>query len=302
MSKPLVSVVTSSYNQGRFLEETICSVLEQDYEPLEYIVVDDGSSDDSVEIIRRYADRLASWEVQENRGQAAALNRGFEHARGGLLGFVSSDDTLLPGAISRLALEFARDPGLLLAYGGADYMDEESRRVGSVPSLEWDLARFARTGIQPIPQPASLWSRRAWELAGPFDERSWALFDTELYLRIGAAGRVQRVPETIATFRLHPESKQLSRLGTMAEECLRFADGFFASPELPAALAPYARSGRASFYRRAALAFYAEGATGKARPLFLRSLALSPRGLTRGQLQRLVRTLVPERIVRRRRS
>jgi glycosyltransferase involved in cell wall biosynthesis len=302
MSKPLVSIVTTSYNQGRFLEETIRSVLEQDYEPLEYIVVDDGSSDDSVEIIRRHADRLASWEVQENRGQAAALNRAFEHARGDLLGFVSSDDTLLPGAIARLALEFERDPDLLLAYGGASYTDEDSRPVGSVPSREWDLARFARTGIQPIPQPASLWSRRAWELSGPFDERSWALFDTELYLRIGVAGRVRRVPETIATFRLHPESKQLSRLAKMAEECIRFADEFFGSSELPSALAPYARSGRASFYRRAALALYAEGATGKARSLFLRSLALSPRGITRSQLQRLSRTLVSERIVRRRRS
>jgi glycosyltransferase involved in cell wall biosynthesis len=302
VSRPLVSIVTTSYNQGRFLEETILSVLEQDYEPLEYLVIDDGSTDDSVEIIRRYADRLAWSDVQANRGQAAALNRAFEHARGELLGFVSSDDTLLPGAVSRLAAEFERDPGLLLAYGGADYADESSRRVGPVPALDWDLARFARTGIQPIPQPASLWSRRAWELAGPFDERSWALFDTELYLRIGAAGRVRWVPETIATFRLHPESKQLSRLGKMAEECIRFADEFFGSADLPALLAPYARSGRASFYRRAALALYAEGATGKARALFLRSLALSPRGITRGQLQRLSRTLIPERIVRRRRG
>ena len=277
-------------------------MLEQDYEPLEYIVVDDGSSDDSVEIIRRYADRLASWEVQENRGQAAALNRGFEHARGDLLGFVSSDDTLLPGALSRLAVEFEHDPDLLLVYGGADYTDEESRRVGSVPSLEWDLARFARTGIQPIPQPASLWSRRAWELGGPFDERSWALFDTELYLRIGVAGRVRRVPETVATFRLHPESKQLSRLGKMAEECIRFADEFFGSRQLPEGLQSYARSGRASFYRRAALALYADGEIAKARALFLRSLVVSPRTVTGTQLRRLAKTLVPEPIVRRRRS
>jgi glycosyltransferase involved in cell wall biosynthesis len=302
MSRPLVSIVTTSYNQAAFLEETLRSVLGQDYESLEYLVIDDGSSDGSVEIVRRHADQLAWWDVQANRGQAAALNRGFGRARGDLLGFVSSDDTLLPGAVSRLAEEFERDPDVLLAYGGADYVDERSRRVAPVPSPEWDLARFARTGIQPIPQPASLWSRRAWELAGSFDEESWALFDTELYLRIGAAGRVVRVPETIATFRLHPESKQLSRHSRMAEECVRFADEFFGSDRLPAPLRPYARSGRASFYRRGALALYAQGEIARARKLFLRSLVLSPRTATRAQLRRLVRTLVPEPIARRRRA
>lgn len=302
MSRPLVSIVTTSYDQAAYLEETLRSVLEQDYEPLEYLVIDDGSTDGSPEIVRRYADRLAWHELGENRGQATALNRAFEHARGDLLGFVSSDDTLLPGAVARLAAEFERNSELLLAYGGADYVDAEGRRLGPVPSLDWDLARFARTGIQPVPQPASLWSRRAWELAGPFEERSWALFDTELYLRIGAAGHVVRVPETLAAFRLHPESKQLSRRVRMAEECVRFADEFYGGPALPAPLRPYARAGRGAFYRRAALGFYAAGEIARARRLFLRSLALSPRGVQRKQAARLVRTLVPERLVRRRRA
>jgi glycosyltransferase involved in cell wall biosynthesis len=302
MTRLGVSIVTTSYNQAAFLEETIRSVLAQDYESLEYLVIDDGSTDGSDEIVRRHADRLAWWHLQENRGQAAALNRAFEHARGDLLGFVSSDDTLLPGAISRLVQEFERDPDALLVYGGADYMDEASSRVGTVPSPDWDLARFARTGIQPIPQPASLWRRRAWELAGPFEERSWALFDTEFFLRIGAAGRVVHVPESLATFRLHPDSKQLSRHARMAEECVRFADEFFGSDRLPAPLRPYARAGRASFYRRGALALYAQGEIARARTLFLRSLVLSPRTATRAQLRRLVRTLVPEPIVRRRRA
>src|SRR5207237_1194192 len=95
--RPLVSIVTPSYNQARFLGETIRSVLDQDYPAVEYIVVDDGSSDDSVEIIRRYEDRLAWWTAQPNAGQVAAINRGFEHATGKLMGFLNSDDTLLPG-------------------------------------------------------------------------------------------------------------------------------------------------------------------------------------------------------------
>ena len=102
MTRPLVSIVTPSFNQAAFLEETIRSVLEQDYEPIEYLVVYDGSTDSSPEIVERYADRLAWWTRQENAGQVAALNRGFERATGEYMGYLNSDDTLLPGAVSQL--------------------------------------------------------------------------------------------------------------------------------------------------------------------------------------------------------
>ena len=288
----LVSIVTTSYNQAQFLEETVRSVLEQDYEPLEYIVVDDGSTDGSAAIAERYTERLTLI-TQENRGQAAALNRGFERARGDLLGFVSSDDALLPGAIARLAAEFALRADLLLAYGSAILVDDRSQRIGEQPALPWDLAEMASTGRQAVPQPASLWSRRAWELAGPFDERSWALFDTEFFLRLAAAGPAVRIDEPVARIRIHSAAKGLSRHEQMAEECRRFADGFFGSPELPKALRPYARAGRANLYRRAALAHQAAGEHRAARRLFLRSLALTPRGMSQKQLKRLVGTLLP---------
>jgi hypothetical protein len=149
--------------------------------------------------------------------------------------------------------------------------------------------------VHTVHQPASFWTRRAWELAGPFDERSWGLFDVELGLRVAAAGRGLHLHEPLATFRLHPESKQMSRHVRMAEECLRFARDFFESPDLPEPLRPHARAARATLHRRAALNFDAAGERGRARQAFLRSLALSPRGMTRKQGRRLVRTLVPER-------
>ena len=301
MSKPLVSIVTPSYNQAAFLDETIRSVLEQEYEPLEYLVIDDGSTDASAEVIQRYADRLAWWAVQENAGQAATVNRGFARARGSILGFLSSDDLLLPGAVSKLVAALETDSGAVLAYGDAVYIDERSERTGVVPALDWDPAQYARTGRQPIPQPASLFTRRGWESAGPLNERAWALFDSELYLRLGTAGRMVRIHDQVAAFRLHPESKQLSRRERMGAECVRFADEFFGSDALPAALRPYARSARATFYRRGALSWYAAGDIPQARRLFLRSLVLSPRGMDRKQLTRLVRTLAPARVVRRRR-
>src|ERR671937_176454 len=111
---PIVSIVTTSYNQASYLEETLLSVLEQDYPRIEYVVVDDGSTDESVDVIRRYEHRLAWWTTQVNAGQAAALNRGFARATGSILAFLSSDDTLLPGAVSRVVAALARDPELLL--------------------------------------------------------------------------------------------------------------------------------------------------------------------------------------------
>jgi glycosyltransferase involved in cell wall biosynthesis len=295
VSRPLVSVVTTSYNQAAFLEETIESVLSQDYEPLEYLVVDDGSTDGSIDVIRRYEDRLTWWAAQENAGQAAALNRGFARATGAVLSFLSSDDTLLPGTVSRVVHAFEAEPDLLMVYGDVLITDERSNVVEHQTSGEWRLPAMART-VYTVHQPASFFTRRAWELAGPFDERSWGLFDVEFGLRLAAVGEARHLHEPLATFRLHAESKQLSRHARMAEECLRFAHDFFESPDLPEPLRPYARAARATLHRRAALNYLAAGEHARARRAFLRSLVLTPRGLTRKQGKRLARTLVPGRL------
>jgi glycosyltransferase involved in cell wall biosynthesis len=298
MTRPLVSIVTTSYEHAPYLEETLRSVLEQDYPRIEYLVVDDGSTDASPEIVRRYADRLAWWACQENEGQVAALNRAFSHATGDLLGFVNSDDTLLPGAISQVAEAFAREPDLVAVYGDVYLTNERSERLEYGVAGPWDMARMAKTVYTPH-QPSTFWSRRAWEAAGPFNERAWALFDVEFNLRAGLLGEVRYLRVPLATFRLHPESKSLSRHRRMAEECLRFSKEFFESPDLPPQLRPYARAARATLYRRAALHHQADGDLAQARRLFLGSLVLSRYGLTTKQLRRLARTLVPERVVRR---
>jgi glycosyltransferase involved in cell wall biosynthesis len=300
MTRPLVSIVTPSYNQASYLEETLRSVLEQDYPRIEYLVVDDGSTDGSLEILERYADRV-SLTVQENRGQARTLNEAFARTSGAFLGALSSDDTLLPGTVSRIVASFEREPELLLVYGDALQTDEESRRAGYIEALAWDVARMARTGRQAPPQPSAFWSRRAWELAGPFNEHAWALFDTEFFLRLGTVGQARRLRQPLATVRLHPGSKTMSQHRRMGAECVRFADEFFGDG-VPEALAPFARAGQAAFYRRAALSLYAAGDAAAARRLFLRSLIRSPRGLTRKQLSRLARAFVPGPILRRRRA
>jgi glycosyltransferase involved in cell wall biosynthesis len=301
VTRPLVSIVTPSYNQAEFLEETIRSVLDQDYSPLEYVIVDDGSSDGSVDVIRRYADRLAWWTQQENAGQPAALNRGFAHTTGALLGFVNSDDTLLPGSVSTFVEAFGDDGDLLLVYGDA-ITRQDGREIGTLRARDWDPPAMVRTGANPVPQQAAMWRREAWELAGPFDERSFFFFEYEFLVRLSSHGTAKRLGRPLATFRLHGRSKTVEPSRAKGEDAARLAESFFTSSRLPANLQRFARRGRASYHLRAASVFYQAGHIGRARREFVHALLASPLAYSRLHLLLFLKSLVPEAVVRRRRA
>ena len=300
MADPLVSIVTPSYNQAAFLEETIRSVLDQDYPRIEYVIVDDGSTDESVEIIERHADRLAWWTRQENAGQAAALNHGFARTRGDLLAFLNSDDTLLPGAVTALVEAFGEDAELLLVYGDARTR-QDGREIGMLRAREWDPRELVRTGTNPVPQQASMWRREAWERAGPFDESSFFFFEYEFLVRLSVHGRAKRLERPLATFRLHPTSKTVEPSVAKAEDAIRVAETFLAGPSFPPELKRYAPRGRASFHLRAAFVYYQAAHIARARRQFLRALLLAPLAFSRLHLLLFAKSLVPERVVRRRR-
>jgi len=297
---PLVSIVTPSYNQAEYLEETICSVLEQDYPRIEYVVVDDGSTDHSVEIIRRHAGRLAWWTQQENAGQAAALNRGFAQTRGGLLAFLNSDDTLLPGAVTALVEAFGEDRDLLLVYGDA-LTRQDGREIGTLRARDWDPRELVRSGVNPVPQQASMWRREAWDRAGPFDESSFFFFEYEFLVRLSVLGRARRLERPLATFRLHPASKTVEPSVAKAEDAVRLAESFFRGARFPPQLQRHARRGRASFHLRAAFVYYQAAHIGRARRQFLRAFVLAPLAFSGLHLLLFAKSLVPERVVRRRR-
>jgi glycosyltransferase involved in cell wall biosynthesis len=300
--RPLVSIVTPSYNQAQFLEETIRSVLEQDYPALEYVIVDDGSTDESPEIIARYADRLAWWTRQENAGQSAALNRGFERTSGRLLGFLSGDDTLLPGAIRRLVEAFEDDPGLVLAYGDGFYTDERSERIGYAHSRDWDTPWVLRTAKNPVVQPSALWTRSGWEKAGPFDEGSDYYLDVELFLRLSIHGRVRRIGEPLATTRLHPHALSVAGTVRKARDAGRFADVVLRSPDWPAELRPYTRRARAAMLLRSGMNYYAALDLRLARRQLLRALLAHPAVVSRRWAALLGKSLLPLGVVRRLRA
>jgi glycosyltransferase involved in cell wall biosynthesis len=275
------------------------SVLEQDYEPIEYVVVDDGSTDGSVEIVERYADRLAWWAAQENRGQVPAINLGFAHTTGEYMAYLNSDDTLLPGAVSRMVAELESDPSLLLVYGDAQYSDERSHVTGHLPSREFDVAAMVRAADNHVVQPSTMWRRAAWERYGPFDERGWYFFDFEFFLQFPPE-RVRRIPQPLSTYRIHSEAKSTGASPSrLAADHARLADTIFASDRLAESARPFAREGRSNAYLLGAEFAYEGLDLGRARRYALRGLRLHPRNATPRWLSLAAKSLLPRPVVAR---
>ncbi len=203
---PRVSIVTPSYNQGHFLPETIRSVLSQDYPNLEYIIVDGGSTDSSVEIIHQYADKLAWWVSERDQGHADALNKGFAHATGDIFAWLNSDDTYQPGAI-HLAVDYLlAHPAVSMVYADANLIDERGQYLGKFPSRPTDYARML-DGYVHIPQATTFFWQRLWEQVGPLDLTLKYSFDYDLWVRLAKIAPVAYVSQVWANFRLHEAGK-----------------------------------------------------------------------------------------------
>lgn len=204
---PKMSIVTPSYNQGHFLEETILSVLNQGYPELEYILVDGGSSDGSVDIIEKYAQQLAYWVSEPDNGQSHAINKGFRRATGDILAWLNSDDLYLPGALQTVGRFLAEHPEVDMIYGDQVDIDEMGRVFRATRSLNFSkLGLLSRAAS--IPQPTFFMRRHVYEQVGGLDETLDWCMDYEYVLRIAFAGhRIVRIPQNLAKFRYHGTSK-----------------------------------------------------------------------------------------------
>jgi glycosyltransferase involved in cell wall biosynthesis len=209
MDLPLVSIVTPSYNQARYLESTIRSVLEQEYPNIEYILVDGGSTDGSVDIIQHYANRLAWWVSEKDLGQTDAINKGFTHAKGDILAWLNSDDTYEHQAVAEAVAFLRNHPEVGLVYGDAAFITASGRVIGRFPAAQTDYRRLRR-GYVHIPQQSSFWRADLWKKVGPLDPSFYFAMDYDLWVRLAAHAPLQYLPRLWANFRLHQQGKTIA--------------------------------------------------------------------------------------------
>ena len=207
---PRVSIVTSSYNQGRFIEETIRSVLLQGYPNLEYIIMDGGSTDNSLEIIKKYEPWLSYWVSEPDRGQSDAINEGFGKSTGEVMAWLNSDDIYVRGTIPFITDYFRSDPQYELLYGEAWYIDENSYRVEPCRNIRRQFEKRYMLNRDPIVQPTAFWRRSLWVNVGQLDlGLTWG-FDWDFFIRAYLNTEPHYIPQFFANYRLHGHMKTKS--------------------------------------------------------------------------------------------
>lgn len=204
----LVSIVTPSYNQAPYIEETIRSVLSQDYPQIEYTIVDGGSTDGSLDVIKKYEDKLAWWVSEKDSGQTDAINKGFARANGDILAWINSDDTYEPGAVTAAAKYLQEHPEVGMVYGDCNFINESGEVIGKFNSAQTNY-QLLRRGYAHIPQQTMFFRAKLWKQVGPLDPSFYFAMDYDLWTRIAARTEIKYIPETWANFRLHSSGKTI---------------------------------------------------------------------------------------------
>jgi len=228
-SPPLVSIITPSFNQARYIDATIRSVVSQDYPRIEYMIVDGGSTDGSVDIIKSYAKHLESdsllsdyqkqasglqnhgiawWVSERDKGQTDAINKGFARAKGEILAWINSDDTYEPGAVSAAVKVLQEHPEVGMVYGDCNFINESGRVIGKFGAAQTSY-RLLRQGYAHIPQQTMFFRADLWKQVGPLDSSFYFAMDYDLWTRIAARTEIKYTPQTWANFRLHTSGKTI---------------------------------------------------------------------------------------------
>ena len=218
-NRPVVSIVTPSYNQGRFLEETLLSVQRQDYPWIEHIVVDGGSTDGSLDVIRRHEKHLARWASERDHGQSDAIRKGFALATGEVFAWLNADDLLIPSAVSVAVRELTRDPALSVVYGDRLEIDAKGNVLAAVQLPAHRNAMFRRHFS--IPQETAFFRRAHYEAVGGVRAELQFAMDFDLWVRLSTAGPMRHVPLFLGCYRRHDRSKSVKLDAGSAEHPYR---------------------------------------------------------------------------------
>ena len=214
---PKISIVTPSFNQAAFLDDTIRSVFAQGYPSLEYIVMDGGSTDGSVEIIRRWEDNLSFWQSRSDEGQSDALRRGFSRTSGDILGWLNSDDTLEPGVLNLVGEYFSSHPDVDIVYGNVNLVAADGHRLYTAyPVLDLRILIYENRFV---PQQAMFWRKELYERVGGINPELRFAMDYELAVKFLLAGaRVAKIPRVLASYRFHRDAKSSTIRDVMISE------------------------------------------------------------------------------------
>jgi len=205
---PKISIITPSFNQGKFIEETIRSVLLQNYPNLEYILIDGGSTDDTLEIVDKYKRWISYFQTGPDSGQADAIARGFEKATGEILAWINSDDRYQPNALLRVAKFFDEYNDCVFGNGDVNYIDEGGRLISRIYAIKPNPFITSNIGVHGWPQPGCFWRKSTYEMVGGIDRNLQFCMDRDLFIRLAHAGKAKRIPGgPLADFRIHGNAK-----------------------------------------------------------------------------------------------
>ena len=275
MKYPLVSIVTPSFNQGLFLEETILSVLDQDYPNVEYIIIDGGSTDGTVDIIRQYENKINYWVSEPDKGQADAVNKGWQMSSGEILGWINSDDVYSPDAIELAVSTLLANSDIGFVYGDAKVIDADGRNIGTRKSLPFDFKKLVTFDLVPN-QPAVFLKRSLFKTVGLLDTSLQMSMDTDYWFRMGRVALGMNIPHTMAYMRTHSEAKTTKRYAEFFADSLTILDKNFDDPTLPKAIRTLRVRAYSRAYYGAAGRAYQAGVRRAILPLAWRSFCLYP--------------------------
>lgn len=295
---PLISIVTPTYNQSKYLEETIQSVLLQDYPNIEYIVLNDGSTDNTEEILKKYDGKII-WESHQNIGQTPTINKGWRLSNGQIIAYINSDDTyVVPGAVSKGVEFLLANLDIAMVYGDAYEIDEVGRIVKyhSAPKCDFTtlVKEWARTLSWQIVQPSTFIRREILDEVGYLDPSIYYAMDLDYWLRIGIKHKIAHLSEPLSCYRLHSESKTMSTHARNAPDFITIFNKFFDRTDLPKDLRALRRRVRSSAYLRTAKAYHAALDYQQSRHYILKGFSHYPLNINWIWIKRLLVTLIKQ--------